>query len=158
MRIASIIFPKWFLCVLLLAPVLSEGRARFSWDDHQIIDKKWPEASETSTGLRYLILEEGKGPRPKPGDRVTVLYKGMFLNGEIFDKALDPEKPFVFRLGRGEVIRGWEEGIARMRVGERQILIVPAELAYGTRGRPPGIPRSTALLFEVEMIKIEPIQ
>jgi len=144
--------------VLLLAPVIADGRARFSWEDHQIIDKNWPKAAESSTGLLNVIIREGEGPHPKPGDKVSVLYRGMLLDGTLFDEAVDPEKPFTFRQGRGEVIKGWEEGIAMMRPGEIRMFIVPAELAYGSRGRPPNIPRSAALRFEVELVKIEPVK
>lgn len=144
--------------LLLLAPALADARAKFSWEDHQIIDKKWPDSVETSTGLRYVVAREGKGPQPEPGDKVTVLYKGMLIDGTVFDQKLDPKEPFTFRLDRGEVIQGWEEGISKMRAGEALVLIVPAALAYGSRGRPPNIPRNAALLFEVELLKIDPVE
>ncbi len=132
------------------------ARSGFNWDELEAIDLKWPQATATSTGLRYVVLQEGRGEAPKAGDQVSVLYKGMFFNGEAFDQAQDPAKPFVFRLGRGQIISGWEEGIAMMRVGEKRILLVPYDLAYGSRGQPPRIPRRTSLVFEVEMLKIEP--
>lgn len=143
---------------LLLAPMFAGARAKFSWEEHQVIDKKWPDAVETSTGLRYVIARKGDGLAPKSGDRVSVLYKGMLINGTVFDQNLDTESPFVFRLARGEVIKGWEEGIAMMKAGEARLLIVPAELAYGSRGRPPDIPRSAGLVFEVELLKVEPVE
>lgn len=144
--------------MLLVVPALADARAKFSWEDHQIIDKKWPDSVETSTGLRYVVAREGKGAQPKPGDKVTVLYKGMLLDGTVFDQKLDPKEPFTFRLDRGDVIEGWEEGISRMCAGEARLLIVPAALAYGSRGRPPSIPRNAALLFEVELLKIDPVE
>lgn len=157
MRLTPILTKITFVCLLSLVPALAGARARFSWDDHKIIDKKWPDAVETSTGLRYFVIEEGKGVRPQPGDTVSVLYRGLLINGTPFDESTDPEKPFTFKQGRGEVIKGWDEAIAKMSVGAKFLIIVPAELAYGTRGRPPSIPRSAALVFEVEMLKIVPV-
>lgn len=144
--------------LLLLAPALADARAKFSWEEHQIIDKKWPDAVETSTGLRYMVAREGSGAQPKPGDKVSVLYKGMLIDGTAFDQKLDPADPFVFRHDRGEVIAGWNEAIGKMRAGEARLLIVPAALAYGSRGRPPAIPRNAALVFEVELLKIDPVE
>lgn len=132
------------------------ARSGFNWEELEAIDQKWPEATVTSTGLRYVVTREGHGDTPKPGDQVSVLYKGMFFDGKVFDQSLDPEKPFVFRLGRRQIIEGWEEGIAMMRAGEKRLLLVPYDLAYGARGQPPRIPRCTSLVFEVEMLKIEP--
>jgi len=144
--------------LLLLAPALADARAKFSWEEHQIIDKKWPDAVETSTGLRYIVAREGEGPQPKPGDKVSVLYKGMLIDGTVFDQKLDAADPFVFRHDRGEVIPGWNEAIGKMSAGEARLLIVPAALAYGSRGRPPMIPRNAALVFEVELLKIDPVE
>lgn len=142
-------------CVLLLAAVAS-ARSGFTWEELETIDQKWPQAKATTTGLRYVVEKEGSGPQPQAGDTVKVLYTGMFFDGRIFDQTLDPAHPFTFRLGRGQIIAGWEEGIAMMRVGEKRVLIVPYDLAYGTRGNYPDIPRQTSLVFEVEMIGIEP--
>jgi FKBP-type peptidyl-prolyl cis-trans isomerase len=134
------------------------ARTKFSWEELQIVEKKWPDAKVTSTGLRYVVVKEGEGRTPKPGERVQMLYCGRFLDGRIFNQSLDPKAPFPFRLGRGEVIEGWDEAVAQMKKGEKRILIVPAELAYGTRGRAPDIPRMTALVFEVELIDFGPIE
>jgi FKBP-type peptidyl-prolyl cis-trans isomerase len=131
------------------------ARSGFSWDELQQIDQKWPQAITTTTGLRYVVLNEGTGPKPKPGEVVKVLFKGMFFDGRVFDQVSDPSKAFSFRLGRGEIIDGWEEGISKMAVGGKCILIVPYYLAYGSRGQPPRIPRQTSLIFEVELLSIE---
>ncbi len=132
------------------------ARSGFKWEELETIDRQWPQAIATTTGLRYLVTAEGRGETPKPGDRVKVLFKGMFFDGRVFDQALSPAAPFAFRVGRGEIIAGWEEAIAAMRVGEKRTLIVPYDLAYGSRGRPPLIPRQTSLVFEVELLAIEP--
>jgi FKBP-type peptidyl-prolyl cis-trans isomerase len=147
------------LSLLVLGAIATTGlfaRSGFTWEELATIDQKWPSAQSTTTGLRYLVLKEGHGELPKSGDIVKVLYKGMFFDGRVFDQTSSPEAPFRFRLGRGEIIQGWEEGIAMMRVGEKRILIIPYDLAYGSRGQPPRIPRQTSLVFEVEMVAIEP--
>lgn len=89
---------------------------------------------------------------PGPGMMVTTLFKGMLLDGTVFDKMLDPAKPLKMRVGRGGLIEGWEEALQKMHKGEKWLLIVPAELGYGTRGRPPMIPRNATLVFEIELI------
>jgi len=132
------------------------ARSGFTWDEIQVIDKQWPKAKATSTGLRLLVEREGQGERPKPGEQVKVLYKGMFFDGKVFDQRLDPASPFVFRLGRGDIIEGWEEGISTMRKGEKTLMLVPYDMAYGSRGQPPRIPRQTSLVFEVELLDIVP--
>jgi len=138
-----------------LAP-LAAARSGFTWEEMQIIDKQWPNTKVTSTGLRLVVMREGTGERPKPGERVKVLYKGMFLDGRVFDQKLDPAVPFVFRLGRGEIIEGWEEGIGLMRKGEKTLMLIPYDLAYGSRGQVGRIPRQTSLMFEVELLEIMP--
>lgn len=152
MRLARLIF----LSLFVLIPVLAHAqREKLSWDDLEIVQKNWPEAKRTATSLRTVILKQGQGDTAKPGDLVDVLYRGKLLNGTVFDEALDPAKPFSFRLGRGKVIEGWEEGLQLMRAGEKRIFIVPYELAYGTRGQPPRIPRRATLVFEVELLAIK---
>jgi len=152
-------FRQKALSLLVLGAIATTGlsaRSGFTWEELNTIDQKWPKSQSTTTGLRYLVLKEGHGELPKSGDIVNVLYKGTFFDGRMFDQTRGPQAPFRFRLGRNEVIRGWEEGIAMMRVGEKRILIVPYDLAYGSRGQPPRIPRQTSLVFEVEMLAIEP--
>ncbi|MFT3831683.1 MAG: FKBP-type peptidyl-prolyl cis-trans isomerase [Opitutaceae bacterium] len=150
--------PKtWLVAGLaMIAATALSARSGFNWEELNTIDQKWPQAKATTTGLRYLVVQEGQGERPRSGDTVKVLYKGMFFDGRVFDQALNPLEPFTFRLGRGQIIEGWEEGISAMRVGEKRILIVPYDLAYGSRGQPPRIPRQTALVFEVEVLAIIP--
>lgn len=144
-------------CLLALTPALVHAqREKFPAEDLEIVEKNWPNAKRTSTSLRTVVLKEGKGETAKPGQTVDVLYTGKLLDGKIFDQALDPAKPFSFRLGRGMVIDGWEEGLQLMRPGEKRILIVPYELAYGSRGQPPKIPRRATLVFEVELLATKP--
>jgi peptidylprolyl isomerase len=115
----------------------------------------------TPSGLKYEVLSPGKeGERPKPGDKVKVHYTGTFTDGRKFDSSRDRGKPFEFVLGAGQVIAGWDEGVALMSVGSRFRLHVPSKLGYGERGSPPGIPPNTDLVFDVELLsftKGEPI-
>ena len=146
--------PFWvFLCFAPLA--LHAQREKFPMEDLEIVTKQWPGVERTATGLRTLVIKPGIGHMPKPGDSVMVHYKGSFLSGKVFDQNLNRE-PFTFHVGRHEVIEGWDEGLQLMKVGEKRLLIVPSELAYGARGRPPVIPRSASLVFEVELVGIQP--
>jgi FKBP-type peptidyl-prolyl cis-trans isomerase len=145
-----------FLFAALVLPLsLQAQREKLSPEDLAYVEKTWPNAKATGTSLRTEVLAEGSGDPPRPGDRVSVLYKGMLLDGTVFDQATDPERAFTFRLGRGNVIEGWEEGLQLMKIGEKRRFIIPFELAYGTRGDPPKIPRRATLIFEVELLKIE---
>lgn len=145
-----------FLIVALLglgAPPLHAQREKLSPDDLDMVEKKWPNTKRTYTGLRYIVLQPGKpdGPGPVPGMMVSVVYKGMLLDGTVFDQS-DASKPLKIRLGRGNLIAGWEEALQKMSRGEKWLLIVPPELGYGSRGRLPSIPRSATLVFEMELV------
>jgi FKBP-type peptidyl-prolyl cis-trans isomerase FkpA len=112
---------------------------------------------KTASGLGYTVLQEGKkdGPVAKSGDTVVVHYTGWLTNGTKFDSSVDRNQPFDFRLGQGMVIKGWDEGVAGMHVGEKRKLVIPAELGYGERGAGGGqIPPNSTLVFDVELIEI----
>ena len=149
-----------FLALLALgsAPLLHAQRERLPPEDLEIVEKRWPDAKKTSTGLRYIVVQPGdaNGPTPQAGSRVKVLYKGMLLDGTVFDESQDPAKPFNPRVGRDELIPGWDQALVRMHKGEKWLLIVPYELGYGTRGNPPKIPRRATLVFEMELLDFEP--
>jgi peptidylprolyl isomerase len=108
----------------------------------------------TPSGLQYRDLVVGKGPQPKNGDTVVVNYTGTFANGKVFDTSVG-KKPFEFRLGRGEVIKGWDEGVASMHVGGKRKLVIPPDLAYGSGGYPGVIPPNSTLTFVVELLRIK---
>ena len=110
----------------------------------------------TPSGLKYQDVVVGKGPLPKPGDDILVNYTGRFTNGKVFDSSLAAGRtPFELHLGRGEVIKGWDEGLSTMHVGGKRTLIIPPELAYGAGGYPGVIPPNSTLTFDVELLKIK---
>jgi len=118
-----------------------------------VIPIQW---TTTPSGLKYRDVLVGKGPVPKQGDDILVNYTGKFTNGKIFDSSVGPGRgPFELHLGRGEVIKGWDEGIATMHVGGKRKLIIPPDLAYGQQGYPGAVPPNATLLFDVELLKIK---
>ncbi|MER3491722.1 MAG: peptidylprolyl isomerase [Mastigocladus sp. ERB_26_2] len=108
----------------------------------------------TPSGLKYVDLEEGTGATPEPGQTVTVHYTGTLENGKKFDSSRDRNQPFKFKIGQGQVIKGWDEGLSTMKVGGRRQLIVPPELGYGARGAGGVIPPNATLIFDVELLKV----
>jgi FKBP-type peptidyl-prolyl cis-trans isomerase len=140
------------LLVSLAAPTLHAQREKLPPDDLEFVEKTWPEAKKTQTGIRYIILREGQGDMPKPGDKVNVLYVGRLLNGKVFDQATEADKPFTFRVRREAVIEGWDQVLQLMKAGEKRLVIIPPELGYGTRGQPPKIGRNATLVFEIDLL------
>jgi len=110
---------------------------------------------ETATGLGYVEIAEGAGARPRPGETVSVHYTGWLKSGQKFDSSLDRGQPLEFSVGRGQVIKGWDEGVGTMRVGGKRKLIIPAHLGYGDRGAAGVIPPGATLIFEVELVGIK---
>ncbi len=109
----------------------------------------------TESGLKYEDLNEGTGQAAKSGDTVDVHYTGWLTNGTKFDSSVDRGKPFSFQLGAGRVIKGWDEGVAGMKVGGKRKLTIPPNLGYGSRGAGGVIPPNAELVFDVELLKIK---
>jgi FKBP-type peptidyl-prolyl cis-trans isomerase len=104
--------------------------------------------------LQIEEMKAGDGQEAKAGDRVTVHYVGTLTDGKKFDSSRDRGKGFGFKLGAGEVIKGWDKGVAGMKIGGMRKLTIPPDLAYGSRGFPPVIPPDSTLVFEVELLQI----
>jgi len=119
-------------------------------DDFQVSGTPQP----TGSGLQIVEIEAGTGPEAQAGQEVTVHYTGWLTNGTKFDSSRDRGEPFKFGLGRGQVIRGWDEGVAGMKVGGRRRLVIPPELGYGARGAGGAIPGGSTLLFNVELLGV----
>jgi FKBP-type peptidyl-prolyl cis-trans isomerase len=118
----------------------------------QYIAKNHPNAIRTSTGLYVSITKPGTGDKPSTGQSVKVHYTGKLLNGKKFDSSVDRGQPFEFSIGKGQVIKGWDEGIAMLNRGAKGFLIIPSALGYGANGAGSDIPPYSPLEFEVEMI------
>lgn len=119
--------------------------------EEALIKEKYPNAIRTSSGLRYIVLKEGNGGPPTKGAIVEAHYTGRLLDGTKFDSSVDRGASFTFVVGRGEVIKGWDEAFLAMKKKEKRIIIVPPGLAYGDKGMG-SIPPGSTLIFEVELI------
>lgn len=111
-----------------------------------------PRMKTTTTGLKYIILNEGKGDIPKMGTSITTNYHGMLMDGTVFDSSFSRGQPFGFPLGVGQVISGWDEGFSLLKKGSTALLLIPAEQGYGKDGAPPTIPANADLAFYVELL------
>jgi FKBP-type peptidyl-prolyl cis-trans isomerase FkpA len=118
-------------------------------------DKKEEKVITTKSGLKYVELKEGTGDEAKAGQVVEVHYTGWLKDGTKFDSSKDRNESFKFPLGAGRVIKGWDEGVAGMKVGGKRKLIIPPDLAYGKRGAGNKIPPDAELTFEVELLGIK---
>ena len=122
-------------------------------------NKNIMENTQKEEGVKITILKEGTGSVAKAGDTVAMNYTGTFLDGKTFDSNVDPKfnhvQPFVFTLGVGQVIKGWDVGVAGMKVGEKRKLEIKSEFAYGANGAGSAIPPNTDLVFEVELLGIK---
>ena len=118
----------------------------------QAIAQYEKQARKTSSGLKYVILRQGKGDKPTKGQTIDAHYIGRFMDGRIFDQSYG-RGPFSFAVGTGQVIKAWDEALMDMRLGEQRALIVPPELGYGKQGAGKAIPPKTTLFFEVERLR-----
>jgi FKBP-type peptidyl-prolyl cis-trans isomerase FkpA len=111
---------------------------------------------KTDSGLQYWDIKVGAGDEAKDGDHVKVHYTGWFTDGKKFDSSVDAHQPYEFTLGKGDVIKGWDEGVTGMKVGGKRQLRIPPELAYGEKGYKDIIPASATLIFDVQLLAVTP--
>jgi FKBP-type peptidyl-prolyl cis-trans isomerase len=111
---------------------------------------------KTDSGLQYWDLKVGAGDEAKDGDHVKVHYTGWFVSGKKFDSSVDAHQPYGFTLGKGEVIKGWDEGVIGMKVGGKRQLHIPPALAYGEAGYKNIIPPNASLIFDVQLLQVTP--
>ena len=133
------------------AKILADEQARIEKFEQEF-EKLTKDATETSSGLKYIITENGEGSKPKIGQTVVVHYTGFLMDGTKFDSSLDRNTPFEFPLGQRRVIMGWDEGIGLLNIGSKAKLFIPPHLGYGARGAGGVIPPNATLIFEVELI------
>lgn len=110
---------------------------------------------KTDSGLRYKMIQKGEGKRAEAGKTVAVHYEGSLENGKVFDSSYPRKKPIEFRLGQGQVIEGWDEGIALLQVGDKARFVIPSDLAYGASGAGGVIPPHATLIFDVELMEVK---
>lgn len=118
----------------------------------EVPDDEWV---TTESGLKYHDFVEGTGATPQPGQTVQVDYTGWLQGGRKFDSSLDRAEPLEFPVGTGTVIAGWDEGLLSMQVGGKRQLLIPPDIAYGAKGRPPVIPPNATLVFDVELVGVK---
>ena len=111
--------------------------------------------TKTESGLRYVDVTKGQGEEASPGRTASVHYTGWLPYGKKFDSSRDRNEPFSFTIGAQQVIAGWDEGVAGMRVGGRRKLVIPPDLGYGAAGAPPDIPPNSILVFDVELLDVK---
>ncbi|SIS88307.1 Peptidyl-prolyl cis-trans isomerase (rotamase)-cyclophilin family [Zobellia uliginosa] len=119
------------------------------------LDKVAAGFDETESGLRYKLIQKGDGPQAQKGQTVSVHYEGSLLSGQVFDSSYKRNQPIDFQLGVGQVIPGWDEGIALLKVGDKARLVIPSDLAYGSAGAGGVIPPNATLLFDVELMGVK---
>ncbi len=110
---------------------------------------------KTESGLRYQYIQHGTGKQAESGKTVSVHYEGSLENGKVFDSSYPRKKPIEFRLGEGQVIEGWDEGIALLKVGDKARFVIPSHLGYGSRGAGGAIPPNATLIFDVELMEVK---
>ncbi len=141
--------PKLLKHVFLLILVSLMVTAWWSW-----AQADEPNTVETPSGLKYVDLVTGVGREAHVGETAIVHYTGRLTDGTKFDSSVDRNKPFSFPLGKGRVIKGWDEGVEGMKIGSKRKLIIPPNLGYGSRGAGRLIPPNATLIFEVELLDL----
>jgi FKBP-type peptidyl-prolyl cis-trans isomerase len=144
------------LSAALLAQTSSHKAAPARVPNTSAPTKVTGEGVKTDSGLQYWDIKVGTGNEAKSGDKVKVHYTGWFTSGKKFDSSVDAQQPYSFTLGQGNVIKGWDEGVAGVKVGGKRQLRIPPELAYGEQGYKNIIPPNSTLIFDVQLLAVTP--
>ena len=144
---AKLIVGLLSICLLSIYALEADAQTR-----RRRVPRSSSAAITTPSGLTYLITKKGTGRPLKAGDTVIMQYTGMLTNGAKFDSSHDRNEPLTFKLGIGKVIKGFDEGIAKLRVGDHAILVIPGKLAYGPKGIRDVIPPDSTLIFVIEIV------
>jgi peptidylprolyl isomerase len=147
---AKLIFVSFSLCLLFNCIIEADAQTK-----RRRTPRSSAAAITTPSGLTYLITKKGTGRQPKTGETVVVHYTGMLTNGVTFDTSRERNEPLEFKLGEGRVIKGYDEGFSKLRVGDHAIFVIPANLAYGSKGAGGVIPPDSTLIFVVELVEIK---
>ena len=148
---------SWYPVVLAVACLLGSSACSKKVDEPEkgtFTPSQAPPEAPAPTKLEITDDLVGNGREAKAGDSVKVHYTGTLMSGKKFDSSRDRGDPFEFKLGAGQVIKGWDQGVAGMKVGGKRKLVIPYDLAYGEAGHPPDIPAKSALKFDVELIAV----
>jgi FKBP-type peptidyl-prolyl cis-trans isomerase len=146
---------RYIFLILVLIVGVSYYFVNFKKGEQSMENKileMYPNAKKTDSGMMYVVKQAGTGDTPVVGSVVTAHYTGRLVDGTKFDSSVDRDQPFIFKVGTGQVIKGWDEAFLAMKKGEKRTIILPHELAYGENGFPPVIPPRAWLIFDVELI------
>lgn len=156
MKYSKLTFALFSICLIfnLIVEVSAQTKRRRTPKRPVPVAAK-PAAMTTPSGLTYLITKKGTGRQPKQGETVVIHYTGTLTNGVKFDSSRDRSGPLSFKLGVGQVIKGWDEGVAKLRVGDQAILVIPPTIAYGNQGAGDVIPPDSTLIFVVEVVDVK---
>ena len=147
---AKLILALISLCLFSICTIKADAQTK-----RRRTPRSAPAAITTPSGLTYLITKKGTGPQLKAGHTVVLNYTGTLTNGVKFDSSHDRGEPLEFKLGAGRVIKGYDEGLAKLRVGDHAILVIPGKLAYGPKGVPNVIPPDATLIFIIEVVDVK---
>ncbi len=142
--------------LLLSASALGQSSTHAQVPNTKSPTKVTGDGVKTASGLQYWDIKVGTGQEAKDGDKVKVHYTGWLTSGKKFDSSVDAHQPYDFTLGKGDVIKGWDEGVAGMKVGGKRQLRIPPDLAYGEKGYPGVIPPNATLIFDVQLLAVTP--
>lgn len=162
----NFIFAIFVVLALCIGPTIAQTKKRAIYRKKPAVTKRAPVkkmttpsikplAVTTASGLTYIVTKRGGGHPLKAGDNVIVNYTGMLTSGKKFDSSLDRGQPFSFPLGAGRVIKGWDEALQKLRVGDHATLILPPTIAYGSRAMGDDIPADSTLIFIIEVVGVK---